>query len=884
MSAQPLATYRLQLRPGFGFDEVAAIAGYLRELGISHAYCSPCLQAAPGSQHGYDVVDHRCPNAELGGAAAHGRMCETLRSAGLGQLLDIVPNHMAVTPQNPWWWDVLENGPASRYASFFDVEWAPPEERLRNRVMLPVLGDHVGRIIDRREIRLARDGGSFTLHYHEHCVPAAPRSLCGLLVQAANRLQSDDLGFIADALNFLPLPTMTDQESVDRRHRDKEVLRQQLARLCAESPAIGHTLDAVVAELNDDPDALDAFLAQQNCRLAFWKSAAQDLGYRRFFDVSSLVALRVEDERVFEETHGLVMKWLSRGVIDGVRIDHPDGLRDPEYYLGRLRRGRADAWIVVEKILERDERLPSTWPVDGSTGYDFLNLVAGLFVHPAGERELAELYASFTATTPDYAALVLESKHRVMRELLGSDLNRLSALFLQVCERHRRFRDYTRHEVHDVLRETLAALPVYRTYVRPQGRVVGREDEINVREAIRLAQGRRPDLDGELFRFFGDILLLRVPGEVEDELAGRFQQLSSAVMAKGVEDTAFYNYHRLAALNEVGGDPGRFGASLEEFHRRCEESRRRWPLSLLATSTHDTKRSEDVRSRLWVLSEPVAGWREAVLRLGALAQPQRQDGLPDRNTEYLYYQTLVGAWPISTERVSAYMQKAAREAKTNTSWRQPDQRFEDALARFIERTLADDAFVAAIEKTVSALILPGRLNSLSQTLLKLTAPGVPDIYQGCELWDLSLVDPDNRRPVDFELRRRALASLEGASPEAVLAGMDEGLPKLWLIRQALSLRRSAPEAFRSGSYSPLLAAGPRADHVIAFVRDSRFLILAPRWPLTLAGDWQRTLLPVPDGRWKNALSGESFDGGSRPVADLLARFPVLVAQRQEPPA
>ncbi|HWM89600.1 MAG TPA: malto-oligosyltrehalose synthase [Thermoanaerobaculia bacterium] len=879
MPRTPLATYRVQLRPGFGFDEAAAIAPYLAALGVSHLYSSPYLQAAKGSTHGYDVVDPTRVNEELGGAEAHAQFCRTLGENGLGQVLDIVPNHMAITePQNLWWWDVLENGPSSRYAAYFDVDWDPPQERFRNTVVLPILGDHYGRVLEAGEMKLVRSAGSFEIHYFDHRMPVSPRSLDSLLGEAAERCGSADLAFLGDVLGQLPLATATDLASVVRRHRDKEVVRGQLARLFEEQPGVARAVDAVLEEINRDPDRLDALLSRQNYRPAFWRTAGRELDYRRFFDVHTLAGLRTEDERVFADTHGLVLDWVRRGVLDGLRIDHPDGLRDPEQYFERLRAAAPGAWVVVEKILEPGERLHGSWPVDGTTGYDFLNVVGGLFVDPGGERPLTDLYADLTGPCADYPELVWQKKHLVLEELLAAEVNRIAEVFLQVCERHRCHRDYMRNELRAAVREVAACFPVYRSYVRAEAGKRTPEDEEHVSVAIEAARSRRPDLPSDLFDFFRDLLLLKVrgPGESqpESELVMRFQQLTGPAMAKGVEDTAFYNYHRLIALNEVGGDPGRFGISPEEVHRILAEAQDRWPHTQLATSTHDTKRSEDVRARLALLSEIPEKWAEAVRRW--IAHNNRPEIL-DKNAEYLLYQTLVGAWPIEADRVTAYMEKASREAKGATSWTRIDPDYEETLRSFIETILDDPGFVADLEGFVAPLVEPGRINSLAQALVKLTAPGVPDLYQGTELWSLSLVDPDNRRPVDYEERRRLLEELRGEPPpEDILARMDEGLPKLWVTRQALRLRRFLGE---ESGYTPLTAKGEKAAHAFAFSRGDAVVTIVPRLVIGLGKDWGDTLLEIPPGPWRNELTGEEIAGGEVRLAGLFRRFPVALLSR-----
>ena len=886
----PQSTYRLQLRPDFGFAEAGRVAApYLARLGVSHVYSSPYLQAARGSTHGYDVVDPRRVNDELGGARGHRRFCRLLGELGLGQVLDIVPNHMAIPgAQNPWWWDVLENGQASRYARTFDVDWDPPETHLRNTVLMPILGDHYGRVLEAGEIQLERGGGAFRVRYHEHVLPIAPPTLDGLLSAAASRARSPDLAFFADAAAHLPPSTATDRASVLRRHRDKEVLREQLARLFDEAPNVARAVDAEIAAINADPDALDAILTRQNYRLAYWRAAQRDLGYRRFFDVTTLVGLRVEDEQVFAETHALVVRWLADGVLDGLRVDHPDGLRDPGEYVARLRDATPRGWIVVEKILQPDESIPADWAVDGTTGYDFLNLVGGLFVDPAGEAAMTAVNERWTGESRTFEEVARECKHVVLRETLGSELNRLTALFLDIAEGHRRHRDYTRHELHEALRETAAALPVYRTYARAETGEISAADEAVIAVAIDRARAARPELDPDLFGFLGDILKLRVRGTLESDLVMRFQQLSGAVMAKGVEDTAFYRYLRLLALNEVGGDPGRFGVSVAEFHAANEERLRSWPATMLTTATHDTKRGEDVRLRIAALSECPDAWAAAVDRWHEAASRGRRRDRIDHASQYLLFQTLVGAWPIDRDRLTEYLVKASREARIQTSWTSPDEGFERALVRTAERLLRDRQFIGYLEAFLAPIVPAARTSSLAQVLLRLTAPGIPDTYQGTELWDLSLVDPDNRRPVDFAMRERLLGELEGGGESegrltaaAILARAEEGLPKLWTLHRALRVRRERPGSFdAAGAYTPLAASGVQADHVVGYLRGEDVAVVVPRLTLRLGGAWRATAIELPGGRWRNVLTGEGRQGGRVRMATLLARFPVALLVRE----
>lgn len=879
----PTATYRVQLHTEFNFERAADVADYLAQLGVSHLYTSPRLQAMPGSMHGYDTVDHTRPSDDLGGAEGLDRLRRALERAGLGQVLDIVPNHMSIIgPQNAWWQDVLAQGQASPFASYFDIDWVAPEAKLQGKVLLPLLGDHYGRVLEAGQIRLQRDGAVFTIRYLDHVFPLDFCTLGGIISAAAERCGNPSLAFITDAMRIVPDSTTgAAQPESPRCARDRDVLKAQLGRLLAEDPAVVRAIDEVIAETNANPDALDALLSVQHYRLAYWRTASQELNYRRFFDISTLIGLRVEEPRVFQATHALILRWVDEGNVHGLRIDHPDGLRDPEEYFERLAAAAPDAWILAEKILKPGERLRETWPVDGTTGYDFLNQAMGLLVNPDGEGFMTAFYHHFTGLQTDYRDLAYEAKRKILRETFGGELNRLTSLFVEVCEQHREFRDYTRVELRDALAETIACFPVYRTYVRPKKLMNAHSDDVrHICEAILAAGRRRPDIDPRLLKFLSDLLLVQVRGEIEGELVIRFQQLSGPVMAKAIEDTAFYNYNRLVCLNEVGGDPGRFGVSVEEFHRYCIRMQEDWPYTMTATSTHDTKRSEDVRARIALLSSIPERWADAVQRWATLNGRHRIDGMPDRNTEYLLYQTLVGAWPIDAQRLSDYMLKAAREAKSHTSWTDPVPAYEDALKAFVSRILKDPEFLEDIETFVKPLVPLGRINSLSMALLKFTAPGVPDIYQGNELWDLSLVDPDNRRPVDYDLRRRLLGELDHLSPQDILARSDEGLPKLWLTRQALHLRRRRPSVFADGEYQPLAAQGEQAKHVIAFARAGQVVTVVPRLVIPLQNDWGDTSLALPPGPWRNQLTGERIEQDTVSVAALLDRFPVALLEKE----
>jgi (1->4)-alpha-D-glucan 1-alpha-D-glucosylmutase len=897
MARIPISTYRLQLHKGFNFDDAAAIAEYLRELGVSHVYSSPYLQAAPGSTHGYDVVDHSRVNEELGGAEAHARFCSRLGEVKLGQVLDIVPNHMSLGKENRYWWDVLENGASSRYASFFDIDWQPYEERLRNKVLVPVLADQYGRVLQAGGIRVMRYGNSFQVEYADQKLPVAPQSLPTILAKAAEYARSDTLSFLAASFGRLPAPEYADRRTILARHRDQAVLKGLLARLCLEEPAAAEALDEAVAELNEDLDALDDFLNQQNYRLAYWKTADQQLGYRRFFDVSTLVGLRVEREHVFEETHALVLDWLRRGVLDGVRIDHPDGLRDPLGYFRRLREHAPDAWIVGEKILEPGEFLRESWPIEGTSGYDFLNVALGVLVSPEGMKELNEMYEEFTGEPTDFSAIAHEKKIAVAQEALGSDVNRLTSLLMEICESNRDQRDYTRTEMRRAIREMAACFAVYRSYVEPTRGEIDDEDREHIRRAVECAKQKRADIGAGLFDFLGDVLALRVKGKQEAEFLMRFQQFTPPVMAKGVEDTAFYCYNRLAAMCEVGGDAGSNGVSVAAFHAYNAKMQATHPHTMTTLSTHDTKRSDDVRARLAVLSEMPAKFGGALNRWSRINNELRAElfggrygDMPDRNTEYLLYQTLIGAWPIAVERVQEYMLKATREAKQRTSWTANNAEFEDALHKFIEAAMAHTEFVTDLELFVDEVKDAGWVNSLAQTLMKHTAPGVPDLYQGSELWDLSLVDPDNRRPVDYRLRMKLLREIarlpaDQAAAEA-MRRVDEGLPKLWTIHQALCLRRERPESFGAqADYLPLQVEGSQARHAIAYLRGDDVATVVPRLVTLMGskrqrGEWRQTVVELPRGRWMNRLSGAFVEGGKVAMEEALRDFPVALLVRE----
>ena len=866
------ATYRVQLNRDFTFFDAGEIAAYLAELGVSHLYCSPYLKAAPGSTHGYDVVDHAHLNDELGGQPGLSFLSGSLREHGLGQLLDIVPNHMAADPKaNLWWRDVLENGPSSPYAGFFDIDWLGGESRSAFTVLVPILGDQYGRVIERGELRVARHGGTFSVEYHDHDLPVSPKTLDEIVARAARRAGSSELAEVAAQLGDLPSARLTDREAVAERHDKKEMLAARIVELCRDAPDLGDALDAEVDVVNEDHDRLDELLRRQNYRLAYWRTASEELDYRRFFNIETLVGLRAEDEQVFERTHSLVLQLVDDGTVDGLRIDHIDGLRNPEEYLERLSAATSGSYRTVEKILGPDELLPGSWPVAGTTGYDFLIRVNDLFVDTGNECAMTDAYRSFSGESATFEEVAHQSKLEIMRRELAPEVARLTALLSSVCDEHRRHRDHTRRDLREALREFVAHMGVYRTY-NLAGRPAGGEDRRWVRAAVQGSIHCRPDLDHELLGFIGELALGEKPGAGADEFVPCLQQLTAPVMAKGVEDTAFYRYNRLVSLNEVGGDPGIFGRPVPAFHEATARSAVRSPESMLTLATHDTKRGADVRARLNVISEMPQRWIEASSSWARSNERHREGQWPDANAEYLLYQTLVGAWPVDPERVVGYMSKALREAKVHTSWADPDEAYERDVEAFVRSILGDTGFVSSLESFLrdNRVIERGRRNSLAQATLLLTCPGIPDIYQGCELWDMNLVDPDNRRPVDYARRTAMLREVTGDSG-ADLAADEEGAAKARVIRQLLAHRRANPELYTKGGYEPLPTEG---GTLVAFERDS-LVVVAPCRSVVEP----HASVHLPAGGWADVLTGAECAGGTQPAERLLSGMPVAVLER-----
>ncbi len=913
---RPLATYRVQLHQAFNFDDAAAIADYLADLGISDFYTSPYLRAAPGSMHGYDVLDHQQLNPELGGAEGHQRFIAAVQAHGLGHLLDIVPNHMGIGSGNALWRDVLENGPSAQAARFFDVEWHPVKEELADKVLVPVLGDRYGAVLERGELKLVLLNGAFEIHYFDNVFPVNPRSYVQILSYRMEELERqlngdlglDDLKSIITALQNMPTRNEVDAARMEERRREKEVAKRRVAHHCEKNPAILAHLEENVRLFNGTPgkprsfDLLDKLLAAQAYRLAHWRVSSEEINYRRFFDINSLAAIRVEDPVVFEEAHRVPLRLLAEGKVTGLRVDHPDGLAFPTDYFRLLQdahilqraqalardadwaqlepfvrealaeelraRGRASPlfrplFVVAEKILGRTETLPSSWAVSGTTGYDAMNAINGIFVDRANEGRFEKLYARFIGAEVDFEELVYQKKKLILYSALASEMNLLARQLNRISEGNRWTRDFTLYALRAGLIELVACFPVYRTYIADEGRVDER-DRRYILQAVAGAKRRNPAENASIYDFIADILLQKFGAHVEESerpaqkaFAVKLQQVLGPVMAKGVEDTTFYVYNRLTSLNEVGGEPHQFGSTVDWQHEQNAWRAREWPLSLVATATHDTKRGEDTRARIDALSELPDELRKMLAVFARRTEPLRReiDGrhAPDRNEQMLLVQTLLGVWPAAAgmpgqqewellrERVQQYLFKAAKEAKVNTSWIQEDQRWEEALRAFV-----NSLFALPARHKLWGEFLPfarrigeiGLHNSLSQVVLKLAMPGVPDLYQGCELWDFSLVDPDNRRPVDFAARRAMLAELRASSllpaqlARSLYETWEDGRIKLFVTQAGLQARKRLAHLFTEGGYAPLHAEGPRAANLCAFARtgpDGRLAIaVVPR--------------------------------------------------------
>jgi (1->4)-alpha-D-glucan 1-alpha-D-glucosylmutase len=962
----PMATYRVQFNRAFKFSDAKAIVAYLQDLGISDCYASPVLKTPADSDNGYDVCDHSQLNPVLGGEDDFEAFTSALSKHGLGLILDIVPNHMGIGEAcNAWWMDVLENGPSSSYASYFDIDWHPVNPQLENKVLLPILEDQYGNVLEEGKLRLAYEDGALFIHYYETKLPVGPRTYSSILGHRLDQLTEtlgkdneslQELQSILTAISYLPPGTEVDPEKLEERKREKEIIKRRIASLLQTDPQVRGAIDTALREFNGTVgesqsfDLLDRLIEAQPYRLAFWRVAGEEINYRRFFDIDKLAAIRVELPEVFQAIHQLIFRFLAEGKATGLRVDHPDGLWEPAAYFRQLQqsyatqkipplhdtlansnRTSAPLWplyVVAEKILSKGESLPEDWAVYGTTGYDFLNQVNGIFIEHANREAVDKIYRDFIGKEINFRNLINSTKKMTMLISLASEINSLSHQLDRISERNRHYRDFTLNSLTFAIREVVACLSVYRTYNDASTGTVAERDQKYIEAAVEEAKRRNPRTARALFDFVKETMLLRnlEHFRVEDrrqviDFVMKLQQLTGPVMAKAVEDTAFYVYNRLTSLNEVGGDPEQFGLPLGSFHRQNLTRQRDWPHSMLTTSTHDTKRSEDVRARINVLSEIPVEWEAAVRRWSMLNANKKSEVdaelAPDCNDEYLFYQTLVGACPAESytpeefadfrERIGAYMEKAIKEAKVHTSWVNPNEAYDHAVSKFVKEVLVADpenSFLSDFMQFHQRVAYPGMLNSLSQTILKITSPGVPDFYQGTELWDFSLVDPDNRRPVDFSKRIEFLEELKQREKENrsaliqdLLAHWVDGKIKLYVTYKGLSFRRSHRSLFEEGNYIPIEAFGGTRDHICAFARQKGqawALMAVPRLiTKLLRGErpplgeetWGSSALVLPEDipeSWLNILTGEELKvivSGQRkllPLASVLQSFPLAL--------
>jgi (1->4)-alpha-D-glucan 1-alpha-D-glucosylmutase len=861
-------TYRLQMHQGFPLSAATDILPYLKKLGISHVYLSPCLQAAPGSAHGYDVADPTKINSELGGEAAWTAFTAQARAQGLKVLLDIVPNHMSASRSNPWWEDVLTHGPYSKFSDYFDIRM---REHTPYRIEICSLGKTYGQAIDAGELTLVLEDGLPRVAHFDNSWPLAPRSW-DLLLQSATE---SVFGPATDSIRRLA--ALPDQQIGTTEKRAYADLTSE-AHAALRAYASDGRLERSIATINEDHDQIDAILQQQYFSLHHWKLSGELSNYRRFFDVDSLIGIRTESPEVFDAGHQRIRRMIEDEEIDGLRIDHPDGLRDPAQYFKTLRSMLPEGRIYIEKILENDERLDGSWDVDGTVGYDFLSKVNRLWMDDQRIDALTGTYFDFTQQSVNISTVIRQKKRDIIDSSFSADLNRLVRSALAIARSDRSTSDISARHLHEALIALTIALPLYRTY-RTRS-CIDEADQRILNDTTQRARSASPHVDAAAFDFVLTLLTKPVLSDDEAAFAAEWQQLAPAVMAKGVEDTTFYCFDRLLSCNEVGASASLIGISNDKFHEYCHHLSERWPNNQLATSTHDNKRSEDVRTRISILSEIPDRWAEALHQWSQLTESSWKNRTPDRHAEYLLYQTLIGAWPITPERCWQYMLKASREAKLRTSWHEPNASYEASIKGFNDGVFDNEEFLKSLEAFIQPLILPGRINSLAQTLVKMVAPGVPDFYQGTELWDLSLVDPDNRRPVDYDERARLLERSTTLSGPEALSEWDSGLPKLWVISRLLQLRHARPDDFSpSSKYQPLVAQGSRLGNVLAFRRGENLIAAVPRLLTSVANDWADTRLPLPQGTWRHAFTNEVVAGPAS-ASDLFGGFPVALLIRE----
>ncbi|HEX5472184.1 MAG TPA: malto-oligosyltrehalose synthase [Lacipirellulaceae bacterium] len=957
----PISTYRLQLGSDLTLDRVRKLLPYLQSLGISDLYLSPLFRSRAESSHGYDVVDHGTIDPEIGDLAAFQHLAEAASASDMGILLDVVPNHMGINdPANVWWLDVLENGQGSYFADFFDIEWHPPAAGLQDKILLPFLAEPFGRVLENGELRVVYVNGRLQVAYGPRRFPLTPISWAVVLELALahsedvgdpdKRSNSDwsELQSIITQLGHLPPGVRRDQPSMEERYREQRIARLRIEQLMRTSANVRAGFELALRQVNGEKnnpksfDLLESLLEQQWYRLAYWRVASDEINYRRFFDINDLAAIRVEDPRVFDAVHRLVRKFFEMGWITGLRIDHPDGLREPHSYFKSLQAlyrshrksdgsDASEVYIVAEKILSGDEPLPEDWAICGTTGYELLNIINRLQVNAEGFAELRTFYDRGIGNTRKPADIVYESRREVLLGSMASELQMLASALYRIAQKHRASRDFTQPVLRRSLREVLANMTVYRTYARGDSWDISDADYRTVTTAVRMAKRRNRTLLASVFDFIASVLLLEHPPTIDEEqaierrqFALKFQQVSGPVAAKGVEDTAFYRYYPLASLNEVGGELDARPIAIDEFHRLMRHRMDSWPHSLCATSTHDSKRGEDMRARLNVLSEMPEEWGQAFMRWQSMNRPliREVDGesVPDANEEYFIYQTLVGTWPTESlsvpereaycDRITRYMEKAFREAKLRTSWMNPTDAYESAVRDFIRDLFgtAGEHFTADMSRFVRQIADCGYVNSLAQLLLKMTIPGVPDFYRGTELWDFNLVDPDNRRPVDYDVRRRRLHKLQEAGSKSHVEAAREvsrkwpdSDVKLWITSKCLKLRHDHADVFSFGEYIPLAAEGKFAEHLICFSRrlqNEYMIAIVPRNFYRLvkhsgrgdsqagppAAKWNGTSIVMPSDfprSWKCELSGlcletRNANDRSMDVAKLLEVFPIAL--------
>ena len=911
----PRATYRVQLHGGFTFNDARALVPYLAELGFSHLYCSPYLRARPGSKHGYDIIDHESLNPELGTRADFDALVAELKKHGMAQMMDVVPNHMGVlAADNAWWQDVLENGPASALADFFDIDWHPPSEHLANRVLVPVLGDHYGVELAAGRLVLAfePEAGAFSVSYFSHRLPVDPAEYPRVLAGALRLVEdaggdvahhAQTLRSICEAFARLAKRSIRERARIAERALEQNVAKGRLARLARSSPQVLRAIERAVAAFNGHPgepatfDALHQLLEAQAFRVAHWRVAQDEINYRRFFDINDLAALRQENEACFDATHRLVAALVQSGSVEALRIDHPDGLYDPKAYFRRLLHACGKpVYVAIEKIVAPFESVPEDWAVHGTTGYRFANVVNGLFVDPAAETRISRVYRAFVRDDTPYEEITRRTRRAVLRNALASELTVLTSRLARISRSDRSTRDFTFTTLRDGLAEVIAAFPVYRTYIDEEVRALDRE---HIEWAVTRARAQSRAADVGVFDFIRDALTCDLPARTPSQAAAirqfarKFQQLTAPVMAKGIEDTAFYVYNRLVSLNDVGGDPAEFGMPPSRFHRASAHRAKHWPHTMLATSTHDNKRSEDVRARIDVISEMAAGWRLQLAkwrRINARRKTEVDEvPAPGRNDEYLLYQTLLGSFPVGArgqalaryrERICAYMQKATREAKVHTSWANLNEAYEAATDAFVKALLDEhpaNAFLDDLRAAAEPVAWAGYLNSLSMTAIKLTSPGVPDCYQGNELWDFSLVDPDNRRPVDYAKRRTLLADIKrgAATAEGVrelFSSLADGRAKLYLFWRLLALRAGHEAVFLHGAYTALPTRGARSKHLVAYARrhgGETAVTVAPRLVASLG--IRPGVLPCGEETWGDTRVDLPFLDEGTQLHDVVSR-------------